>query len=338
MKGFRKWWIYLIVISFLTAVLSFFTGLIVGYNIMRFGNRFGVLVRSPIIPIVITAGFAIVGIGGFISIKIFRPISQIANALGEVGNGNFSVRLNDWDGLDEVRALSHTFNEMVQELEETETLRNDFVSNVSHEFKTPLASIEGYATLMMSPEASAEEMKNYARRIMTSTSQMSVLIGNILALSRLDTGGIPEEKTAFSLDEQLREAILSLEPRWSEKNIAFDMDLPMINITGYEHLLFQVWTNIYANAVKFSPEGGCIRTTLEQRGKRVFVTIGDEGIGMTPQQLRHAFDKFYQADTAHKAEGNGLGLALAKKIVEISGGKISAKSEPGKGTEFMIEL
>lgn len=335
MKNFKLWFI-IYALSFGGLVLSVIAGAIVGWFIYN-QNDFALL-KSPLMPLLVSTLILTLIIMNFFSHCIIRPLKEIIKALKQVSEGNFDVYLNEKNGLYEICDMNKNFNHMLRELSNTETLRNDFVSNVSHEFKTPLASIEGYASLMLAPDISPEELKNYAGKIMKSTKQLSSLTGNILALSKLNAGTINDKPKLFSLDEQLREAILSLEPQWSQKDIDIDIDIPEVSILGYQNMLYQVWSNIYANAIKFSPDGSVITTRLEKTDNGVLVTIQDQGIGMTELQKHHIFDKFYQADTAHKSEGNGLGLAISQKIIQLSQGTITVESEPGQGSVFYIKL
>ena len=335
MKNFKLWFI-IYALSLGGLVLSVIAGAIVGWFIYN-QNDFAQL-KSPLMPLLVSTLILTLVIMNFFSHCIVRPLKEIIKALKQVSEGNFDVYLNEKSGLYEICDMNKNFNNMLRELSNTETLRNDFVSNVSHEFKTPLASIEGYASLMLAPDITPEELKSYAGKIMKSTKQLSSLTGNILALSKLNAGTINDKPKLFSLDEQLREAILALEPQWSQKDIDIDIDIPEVSILGFQNMLYQVWTNIYSNAIKFSPDGSVITTRLEKTDTGVLVTIQDHGIGMTELQKHHIFDKFYQADTAHKSEGNGLGLAISQKIVQLSQGTITVESEPGQGSAFYIKL
>lgn len=336
MKNYKLWFL-IWVLSFGGIIFAGLAGGLTGWFMHVIVNQ-PEEARSPFMPFIVSTVVIAAIMIMLLSHEILRPLNQLVAALKKVANGDFDVKLSEKSEISEIRDMAKNFNKMVEELSATETLRNDFVSNVSHEFKTPLASIEGYASLMLAPDVSTGELQNYARKIMKSTKQLSTLTGNILVLSKLNAGTINEKPQLFSLDEQLREAVLSLETRWTEKNIDMDIDLPEVSIMGYQNLLFQVWTNIYSNAIKFSPEGSVITTKLEKTESGVNVSIIDHGIGMTEDQCRHIFDKFYQGDTAHKAEGNGLGLSISSKIISISQGNITVSSHPGKGSEFTVIL
>lgn len=339
MKRNIRFWLVLTLLAFFAVFISSVAGFLLGGFLYRREMIEGLEPSFPMLSLLFTVLVLSLCMITYITVTILKPLNRLIDALKEVSRGKFSLRLSEDRGSDMIRDINKSFNSMQEELSSIETLRNDFVANVSHEFKTPLSAIEGYASLLLNDDISREEQQNYARRIMESTRQLSKLTGNILALSRLNTGPVAEKSTLFSLDEQLREAILTLEQQWTKKDIEISMEnLPEISLRGYENLLFQVWTNLYSNAIKFSPDGGKIETRIERTAKGVFVSIRDEGIGMSEQQQKHIFEKFYQADTAHKAEGNGLGLALVHRIVEIHGGAVEVNSREGEGSCFTVFL
>lgn len=217
-----------------------------------------------------------------ISHHFFRPIQDLVHALEQVSAGNFDVRLKENDIWYEVREMNLNFNKMVKELNSIETLQSDFIQNVSHEIKTPLAAIEGYAALL-SASTRDEQNKLYAEQILKSSRQLSTLTGNILKLSKLENQSIISEKKTFSLDEQIRQAVLSLEPIWSAKNIDIDLNLPEISFYGNEDLIFQIWTNLISNGIKFTPSGGLVSVKMTAEDSFVNVVVADNGIGMTEE-------------------------------------------------------
>ena len=233
--------------------------------------------------------------------------------------------------------MNCNFNKMVRELNTTQVLHSDFVRNVSHEIKTPLAAMEGYALLLEGADL-PEELHGYAEKIVESSRQLSALTGNILRLSRLERQEILSRREVFSLDEQIRQALLSLEPLWTQKELEIDMELPSADYCGDPDLLYQVWGNLFSNAIKFTPEGGMIFVRMNVERDFVTVEIRDTGIGMTPEVQKHIFEKFYQGDPSRHVEGNGLGLALVKRIVDLSEGSIQVESAPGEGSCFLISL
>ena len=272
-----------------------------------------------------------------ISHHFLRHIQDLVHALEQVSAGNFDVRLKENDIWYEVREMNLNFNKMVKELNSIETLQSDFIQNVSHEIKTPLAAIEGYAALL-SASTRDEQNKLYAEQILKSSQQLSTLTGNILKLSKLENQSIISEKKTFSLDEQIRQAVLSLEPIWSAKNIDIDLDLPEISFYGNEDLIFQIWTNLISNGIKFTPSGGLVSVKMTAEDSFVNVVVADNGIGMTEEVQKHIFDKFYQAEGSRSMEGNGLGLTLVKKILSLCGGTIEVTSQPDLGSKFTVKL
>ena len=216
--------------------------------------------------------------------------------------------------------------------------RSDFVANVSHEFKTPIASIEGYATLLQDHRLSPEKHDHYVEIIIENSRRLSNLSSSILMLSKLENQEVIPNKTVYRLDEQLRKVILMLEGKWEPKNIEFDMELPRKLYYGSERLLEQVWSNIIDNAIKHSPENSTIHVFMNTTDDAVEVIVTDHGEGMTEDVQKHIFEKFYQGDPSRKSEGNGLGLPLAKRIVELCNGRITVTSAPGEGSAFTVRL
>lgn len=297
--------------------------------------------HDPKTPLI---AFAIVSvIIGTILTRVFgkRPLEtivEISDASKEVAKGNFEVRLDENAPAKELRELAHNFNIMTKELASTEMLRNDFIENVSHEFKTPLTAIEGYVTLLQKKDLSEEKRMEYTQKIMVSTKRLSSLVGNILLLSRLENQEIAISKSKFSLDEQVRESLLMLEDQWSRKNLDLDIDMAECDYVGSADLLAQVWQNLLSNAIKFAPEGGTVRIALHQVEAMIWVEISDNGPGIPSELQSRIFEKFYQGDTSRSSQGNGLGLALVKRIVDLHNGEIDVRSAVGKGSTFVVIL
>lgn len=276
-------------------------------------------------------------ISGIASKRILRPIRTLSKATEEVAKGNFSVKIGipkDY----EFALLAKNFNKMVHELSSIETLRNDFVSNVSHEIKTPIASIQGFAKLIQDKNLNDDERSEFTDIIISESSRLSKLTSNILKLSKLENQEVITGKAEFALDEQIRCAILIMEPEWSEKGIDLDIDLDKVSIIGNEDLLQQVWLNIIGNAIKFTEKGGTIGIKLMDLQDKIVIKVSDNGVGMNEETQRHIFDKFYQGDKSHLSEGNGLGLSLVKRIIELCDGEIKVRSKLNYGTTFTIEL
>ena len=263
--------------------------------------------------------------------------TMINSVLSIFSKGNFKIQLpipNDF----EMGSLTAKFNSMVRELNSIETLRNDFINNVSHEIKTPISTIQGFSNLLKDDTLSKEDKNEYLDIIISETSRISNLTSNILKLTKLETQGIITDKTSFYLDEQLRHSILILQRDLSEKNIDLDIDLDKVQIYSNEELLQQVWLNLLSNAIKFTKENGKISIQLMDTEDTATVKITDNGIGMKPESLNHIFDKFYQEDRSHSSNGNGLGLPLVKRIVDLCSGTIRVKSLLGEGSSFTVEL
>lgn len=268
---------------------------------------------------------------------IVKPIKQLSSASKEVAKGNFDIEVKI-KSTDELGQLTADFNLMVKELKNIDFLRKDFVSNVSHEFKTPITSIKGFAKLIRDGHLTDDQLSDYSEIIVNESNRLSYLSSNLLKLSELDSKMIREQSKLFSLAEQIRKTILILEVQWSKKEIEFDIDLEEISIIGDEHLLQEVWLNLIQNAIKFSNQNGLIKINLYKSGDMVKVIISDNGIGMSDEEKGHIFERFYKGDKSRSKDGNGLGLVIVKKIIELSNGKIHFESELGKGTTFIVEL
>lgn len=277
-------------------------------------------------------------LSGVVGRKALAPVIRVTEATKEITRGNYDVRLNEDIPAAEIQQMAVNFNRMAEQLGNTETFRSDFITNVSHEFKTPLSAIEGYATLLQNDALTEEERRDYTGRILAGTRRLSTLTGSILRMSSLENQNILKVSKPFSLDEQIRQVILLSEPEWSGKNIDLDIDLERVDYTGNQNLLAQVWQNIFDNAVKFVGQDGSIRVTLRGRGGEVAVSVADDGAGMPRAVVERVFEKFYQGDKSHGGSGNGLGLALAKRIVELHGGTIEVSSREGRGSTFTVRL
>ncbi len=269
--------------------------------------------------------------------KISDPIIRISNAAKEVAKGDFSMKM-DYKSNDEIGVLAQNFNVMTTELGNMEYLRKDFISSVSHEFKTPIASIQGFAEMLQDKNLSEENFQAYTNIIIEEAKKLSHLSSNMLRLSKLDHQFIPERTMPFSLDEQIRRTIVLLEEKWSQKNLDLDIDLDQIVYMGDEALIQQIWVNLIENAIKFSAESGTISIRGNQILNKVVVEIKDQGIGIAKIDQGRIFEKFFQADKSHSQEGSGLGLAIVKKIVEIYHGEITLTSDMGQGTTVVVKL
>lgn len=278
----------------------------------------------------------------FTRLLIEKPTKEFANASEKVIHGDYSVRIDMDDlrlGSLEFVTISENFNTLVEQLGKVDSLSNDFIANVSHELKTPLAVIQSYSTILQNSDLSEEERKEYLRKISVSTEQLSTLVSNILKLNKIENSQTEVKNERFNISSQLSQSLLDLENLWEEKNINIDFDVEDdVYINSDEELLQLVWKNLFSNAVKFTPNGGSIGVKLINSGSKTKVVISDTGCGMTEETKEHIFEKFYQGDTSHSEKGNGLGLALVKKIIDLTGGEIEVCSEQGKGTTFTVTL
>ena len=293
---------------------------------------------GTLVAIFVVSGVAGALISYFVGRRVLAPMVKLSQASREVAHGNFNVTVTDSSKLEEVQTTFRNFNAMVRELSSIATLSNDFVANVSHEFKTPLTAIEGYAMLLQDESLPREEREEYLDKILYNTHRLSTLIGNILMLSKMESKSLAEEFSTFRLDEQIRQAVVLLEPQWSEKELSFDAKLDAVSFCGCESLLPHVWSNLLSNAIKVSSTGQCITLRLLEQKECIVFSVTDEGCGMEQEVQERIFEKFYQADPSHKSEGNGLGLPLVKRIVELSDGLIEVESAPGKGSTFRVIL
>ncbi len=273
-------------------------------------------------------------IGGY---RLLVPVRMLDEATRKVAAGDFTVRIPAPKRMDEIGSLIESFNTMTRELGSVEMLRSNFVSDISHEFKTPLTAIEGYAKLLEG-DCSPEERREYVGTITDETRRLSVLVANILMINRLDKGNIPSERHPVRIDEQIRHALALCEAGWTGKNLELDLELDEIYFAGYESLLMQVWANLIDNAVKFSPDGGRISLALHQKGERVVFVICNDGDNIPEESWPHLFEQFYKADPSRGGEGNGLGLSIVKRVAELHGGEASVENLPGSGVRFTIFL
>lgn len=275
-------------------------------------------------------------------LTVDRPVGKILTATDKIASGDFSARLdivhayNRYDGYD---YIMENLNKMAAELQKTEVLHTDFISNVSHELKTPLAVIQNYAVLLQDRQLDAQERMKYAKTLAEASRRLTALITNILKLNKLENQELKPERELTDLGKMLAESVLGFEELIEKKQLqlecGLDEEVKIFTVPSYLEI---VWNNLISNAVKFTEAGGTVGVTLEKRGGSAVVRISDTGCGISAETGRHIFEKFYQGDTSHAQEGNGLGLALVKKVIDIIGGKISVESRVGKGTVFTVTL
>ncbi len=267
-----------------------------------------------------------------------RPMDDLVHAMHAVSQGDFSVRVDAEDVPGDMGELASSFNDMATELGGLELFRKDFINNFSHEFKTPIVSIRGFAKQLERDDLTDEQRREYLDIIVSESDRLANMASNVLLLSKLENQTIVTDREDYRLDEQLRRCVLLLEKQWGEKNLEPDVELEEITYRGNEEMLNHVWVNLLGNAIKFSPEGGRLTVRLRREGDRAVCSVADEGPGMDEATRRRVFEKFFQGDTAHATAGNGLGLSLVKRIVDLCGGTVDVDSAVGRGSTFTVRL
>ena len=333
--------ILLLILVIVTSLLSLTIAALVrnGLLFQRDNMRylfFGYAIKDVLLLVVAVAAVAV--LITIMSRSTTNPIRDLSRAAKEIAGGNYDVTVPERDRVEEFGELERNFNLMTAELRANEYLRKDFISSVSHQLKTPLSILNGYAQLLAGGGLSAEEEREYSQTIAQESDRLVGLIDDMLRLSRIDHREIQRKAEIFPLGEQLRRAVLQLEPRWSAAGLNVSADIPDFDYTGDSELLYQVWVNLLENAVKFTPAGGRIGVSLAAAENAATVTVWDTGCGMDEDTLPRIFEQFYQGDTDRRGDGCGLGLALCKRIVELHGGAISAESRPGEGRRFTVSL
>ena len=268
---------------------------------------------------------------------VLQPIKAVSDAMQQVTRGNFDIQL-EVVGNDEISVLQRNFNTMTDGLKQNEEMSKNFASIVSHEYKTPIAAITGYAQLLYNGGLEEEEEKQYIKTILEQSKRLSNLSVNMLQLARLDSNTVGMSKEMFSLDEQIRNVIVNMENLWEQKNIEMDINLDKAQVYCNSQMLYHVWENLLSNAIKFTPENGKITVTCQVSDNYAVVKVADTGCGISPENIPHIFERFYKSDSEVNADGNGLGLAITQKIIQLSGGKVSVESEAGKGSLFTVTL
>ena len=274
-------------------------------------------------------------------IMVERPTKIITEATEKIMSGDFSVRIKPMQnsGMEGFNQIAMAINQMAEELSSVETLRTDFIANVSHEMKTPLAVMQNYGTLLQAPDLSDEKRIEYAKGVTDGSRRMADMMTNILKLNRLENQQIYPQVSEFDLGEQLCECLLQYENVWEKANIEIETDIAEdVKVKADAELLGHVWNNLFSNAFKFTPSGGTVTVSLTATDHHAIVKVKDTGCGMTPEVGAHIFEKFYQGDTSHSVQGNGLGLALVKRVIDIMQGEIGVESAVGKGSTFTVRI
>lgn len=335
-------------------VAAFCTGtVIIGYLLVEHG----VVSEEELTAIPVVIG--VIGIGALLItiplswalyITFVRPIRSMASAVERLADGDFSHRIDEdlRFSIYEMRAFAHSYNIAAEELASTELMRNSFIGDFSHEFRTPITALNGFAQLLRADDLTHQERAEYLDIIVHESERLASLSERILMLSRLETASILPNVEPVRIDEQIRRCVLMLQSKWESKGVEITVDLDACTVRGDKGYLAEVWINLLDNAVKFSPEGGTVSVSLyggrgpedlrDPKRNEAVVWVSDGGAGIDAKARRHLFEKFYQADDSHTSEGNGLGLALCKRIVELHGGSIGVESRAGSGTVFEVRL
>ena len=282
-----------------------------------------------------------IGLTSIVGRFIFKRLDRISEGMREISKGNYKARVKEKDRngkISEFGDLEHSFNQMATELDGIEIFRKDFIDNFSHEFKTPIVLIRGFAKQMQAENVTEEQKKEYLDIIVSESERLANMSTNILLLSKLENQQIVSDKTQFYLDEQIRACIILLEERWTQKNIELELELDEIKYNFNEEMLSHVWINLLSNAIKFSSDGGRIICKLYRGDGGVVFSISDGGAGMNEQTLSRIFEKFYQGDTSHKTRGHGIGLNIVLRIVTLARGSIEVQSREGEGSTFTVKL
>ena len=341
----------------LNTFLTFF--LLMSFVASCFGMLFVNVLRSEYDLILDAEHMEFLGKMGFLNVLLFsiaaaiidrhrrvvsvdKPAKRILEATQRITAGDLNVEIEPIGAKLDIYsfdAIIHNLNKMTRELESIETFRTDFIANVSHELKTPLAVMGNYATMLQKPGISEEDRIEYAKAISHSTRRLAALITNILKLNKLENQQIFPQPREFNLGEQLCESLLTFEDAWEKKNLEIETNIQEdVHVRSDPELLSLVWNNLISNAVKFTPEGGTIGVILKADEQNVLVSVRDTGCGIDPETGKHIFEKFYQGDTSHATQGNGLGLALVKRVVDILRVEISVQSTPNRGSTFTVRI
>ncbi len=328
--------VFVFVIMLLAAVLAGVAlAILVGFDLLPD-------VPYPVLVWSIAALAVCIAIGTMLSALLSRwflkPVNELIRATRSVAAGDFSVRVDEAGAKSELAQLIKSFNTMAEELGSLELFRRDFINTFSHEFKTPIVSIRGFARQLKKTSLTEEQRREYIDIIISESDRLTNMSANILLLTRFENQQIVTDNEDIRIDEQLRACILLLEKQWMFKGISFDLDLDAVTFCGNQEMLSQVWLNVVGNAIKFSHDGGEIRVSCRMDKKRLTVEVVDHGIGMDAETQKHIFEQFYQGAASRATEGYGLGLTITARIVELMRGEIAVLSEKGGGSTFTVRL
>ncbi len=334
-KSLSKWFILQTLLLVGLSVFSVFTI----QPSFAYVNKSGELDWKKVL-LVITVWVFVLGIFELLQYRLVkRHLEKVCNMIERLAHGNYGEKLKV-TRFTVFKSLSNDINLLSEELKDVQMFRDDFVNSYSHEFKTPIASINGFAQLLLTDDTlDRETRKKYLKIIVDESNRLTTLAGNTILLTQLDTQKIITNKKLYSLDEQLRRCVIMFSNDWMAKNIEFDGDsISEITYYGNEDLMQHIWINLIHNAIKFTPENGKISVSAAKKNGRIYVSISDTGIGMTPENAQRIFDKYYRENRNSTSKGLGLGLSIANKIVKLCGGKINVESQPGKGSTFTVEI
>ena len=344
LKAFSHYVLFFVVVTFLVSccIMLFTNALMDSLNITLTGENLSAAAKLTFINVLVLSLLFTMIDAVRRKLTVERTARRIADAASKIAAGDFSVRVppvSRFTTDDSFNTIIDCFNKMAGELSGVETLRTDFISNVSHEMKTPLAVISNYGMLLQSPDLPEDKHIEYARGITDSSRRLADMMTNILKLNKLENQQIFPHAVAYDLGEQLCECLLQFENVWERENINIDTDIAEdVRICADKELMTLVWNNLLSNAFKFTPADGTVRLTLAATEKHAVVTVGDTGCGMSAETGAHIFEKFYQGDTSHATRGNGLGLPLVKRVVDIVHGEISVESTLGEGSTFTVKI
>ncbi len=329
-------WLFLVV----TIALAF----LVGYIFIKARLMSASELNTSPMHILILLSVNCVILGTILSLAAGRipikPVNRFVEQMNRLARGDFSARITFHGPLAQaptIKNISDSFNKMAADLQNTEMLRADFVGNFSHEFKTPIVSVAGFAKLLRRADLTDEQRDEYLAIIETESRRLAAMAESVLDLTKYENQSILTNTSVFNLSEQIRACILALEGKWAGKGIEIDPDFGEFSVRGDEEMLRRVWLNLLDNAIKFSACGGRVDIRIEPRAGALYVSVGNNGPTITPEQQKHIWNKFYQADESHATEGNGIGLALVRRAASLHGGEASVTSENGR-TVFTVRL
>ncbi|MBE7088473.1 MAG: HAMP domain-containing histidine kinase [Clostridiales bacterium] len=308
--------------------------LFIVYNVLHIEESNAYVVVLFVVP-----GCAVLITGAliYLNYRSYEQSNKLINGLNQVADGNFSYRIKSEDG-EVFENVYSNFNKMAAELSTVQSLRESFVHDFSHEFKTPIACINGFANLLLEGNLTEEEQKQYLKIIADESQRLSLLSENTLLLSRLNSSDMLGAKEPYRLDAQIRDSVILLENEWTKKDITINSNLAEATFGGNAQLMQQVWLNLLYNAIKFTPQGGEIKLYLSVLEGSLKVDICDNGVGISQEKISRIFEKYYKCDASHSSKGNGLGLAIVKRVIDLHGGKIAVASKVGEGTTFTVTL